>query len=999
MTDNLSWLCFAREKALSEVMSSQKEKVFPFLLGECSSAEDVLPLGASGLMEESDSLGKYSALGIPSLFHCLPALCNPSSGSSRHGMIPLAIVEESVFSVSASSAIHLVRQQFLSDGVKNEDEEEERFMYLPKNGAKSERREIRNRFDEVFTLRVSGEQDKKNFLCDVARQSCLAAVEAYLELIIQEAKKKVAYASGDDAKQQRVSPESTENKKKRRIFECSPSSSEQENWSSTGSSFPISSSRIYRDERSNGVMNVDDVLAFTDKKRKRKRDEMEHHKGRQHLCYSSKTSSPLINVHRLLIVVSCSAGSSQIFSLPSGLPSSSFREGQNPQHYGGATDEKCASNAFSFHRSFPSYPRHRSHQGLDSLCLFLSDLVALYQKTRVKLSTLQRFGSCCDSNKVGISGDYSSTFAPAQLVHRVHMAVLLIPQDDLYGITQLAQRLSPLFGSEYLIRCFDQSDLEVTVDAPLVGQNYCHKRRGSNKKIKPQKIKITYDSRLTHRMLVFWEPVRAAFSPSVLSGMGSGGKDTEPPLGGTGAITNDIDSLLLSESRFFFLRPNNLVLAWFLWHSFQLFPVLLFPSWFEFVQRLWAFRHSLDDIVCAFSSLLMPFYFSTESFSPRFISGNDQCEEAEVEKEKVALLLDALYAAASELSVKFLLSTELSAAPHSSLANFWELKKAKGVSSESHASLDKDDFTSDFSFFGSHVEVVFFMLLYEDLIYGRRSRLFHFPSIVRCLAAFSSAISKIDSCTVDQENVNISNIDHGRCLPTDDYALALKVLESGALPFLHRFTISLTSSSGFGEAQSSLLPQLTAAQHGSLAPSVLQKLQCAAIFCALPPFSSLEELNATLNHSYRPSCRGRLSSVDAPSLHHNLDFQRDPFLSPSSSMISTPFLPSLGSKALSVSPNNFFSPLVTDEARLLHLLTTHALKVLHPNATSSLSFSNERAKEGSLFVPLTELQWATSLTETSLISTLEVLRSSGLVIVSPRDVAARSTLVANPFLC
>lgn len=992
MTDTLSWLCFAREKALSEVMSSQKEKVFPFLLGECSSAEDVLPLRAKGRKEECDPFRNYSALDMPSLLQRLPAFCNPSSGSSRHGMIPLAIVEESVFSVSASSAIHLVKQQFLSEGENNG---EDRWLHLPRNGVENGCRRVRNRFDEVFTLQVSSEQGKKNLLSEVARQSCLSAIEAYLDIIIDEAKKKVICTSNDEVRQQRVPTESSENET-RRIFECSPSSSEQVNWSSTGSSFRVSSGRLNRGEFSNRDMNSN-IFAFTNRKRKRK--EMEHCMEEQHFCYSSNASLPLVKVHRLLILVSCSSGSSQSFSLSTGISSSSFREGRNAQHCGGAADEKYSSNTFSFHRSFPSYQRHHCHQGFDSVCVFLSDLVALYQKTRAKLSALQHFGSCCGSNKVGITRDHPTNFHPPQLIHRVHMAVLLIPQDDLYGITQLAQRLSPLFGSEYLIRCFDQTDLEVTVEAPQVWQNYFYRRKRSNNQTRPKKIRIPYDSSLTQLMLAFWEPVVAPFSPSECSEMASGGEDKDSPLGRTDTPANDIGFLLLSESRFFFLRPNNLVLAWFLWHSFQLFPVLLFPSWLEFVQRLWAFRHSLDDMVWAFSSLLMPFHFSTEGLPPHFLLGNDKCEEADVEKEKVALLLDALYATASELAIKFLLSTVLSTEPQLPFANFWEFKKSKAVASDKSNSSDKDDLSSDSFFFGSHVEVIFFMLLYEDLICGHRSRLLHFPRIVRCLAAFSSEMSKIDCCTADEDNIKITKRDRECCFQNNDYTLALNVLESGTLPFLHRSTVSLASSSGNGEPQTFLLPQLTAAQHGSLTPSVQQKLQCAAIFCALPPFPSLEELNAVLNHSHRSTCTEGLSLVGDSSPHFKSDVQCDFLVSPSTSLVYTPFLLSLGLQALSVSPNNFFSPLVTDEARLLHLLTTHALKVSHPNTSSFLSFSNESAKEASLFVPLSELQWATNLSDMSLISALEVLRTSGLVTLSPRDVAARSMLVTNPFFC
>lgn len=990
MSDTLSWLCFAREKALSEVICSQKESILPFLLGDAFSSHGYAASKTKRTeKKEQCCSGGRKNFENQFLCQCLPRFGTSSGGCSTHGMIPLAVVEESMFSVSSASAVHLLRQHFLPksvDGTENEEGknswkrgvdgvDSEHLEKIHPTDTRCDKKE--NRFDEMFTVNVNGGQDKKNFLTDVSRLACLSSLEEYIHDIVEEASKRVT-AIHDMTRRGGILSRTCYGSSNERSA-CN-TEQQQDGHVSEG----VRDSSIYKcfgyedaKGRKKNAVSEEEKLTRAKRnpyrKRRRDRDEWVENNEREDVCDCNLVHSiPHIKVHRLLIVISCSCFSQSAYSLLNG------GKGHLQHHHGGSAGGRFSITPSSLGRSLSSARQvNYHHQGGHPLYLFLSDLVALYNRTRIRLSTLAQLSDYwCD---MAMHTNRSCFLPNSQFIStrdRVQLAVLLIPKDDLYGIAKLAQCLSPLFGNEYLIRCFDKTCLQITAEVPLSLLNSSHKEIGKNATKNAKKIQIPYDGRLIHHIILLWEPGVVPISYSSLDNAGA-------PCTNFSDMTKSYDDmmrhLILSESRFFFLRPNNLVLAWFLWHSFQLFPVLLFPSWLESLERLWASRHVLDDVVHAMHSLLMPFQYSTERM-PSY-GQTKGVEMKEKEKESLTALLDALYATASHFSVQVIANIVRSS---SSASEFVKTSTNSEVKRDSSSASKGDIFglnstNKETFFFVSHIEAAFFLLLYEDLIYGRGSRLLGFPRIVQCLAAFSPGRLDKDFGSSYETPIKAKKENIEECTYRNLYTLASEVLSSGALPFLHRSSTSFcccSSSSKSEESRNFLLPQYITAQYGSLAPFVGQQLQRAAAFCASPPFSSLEQLHASLQYS--PSF---------PSL-------------PSTSLSTIPFLPLPWMQPSRMSPNNFFSPFITPEIRLLHLLTSHALKTLQPKSLSSSRRRHRAAansKASLLFVPLSQLQWAASLTDLSLISALEVLRSSGLIAVSPTEVAARSMLVVNPY--
>lgn len=992
MTDVLSWLYFAREKALSEVMSSQKERILPFLLGDTYVPEGFPESKKKTNRGDKNCSSKSSAGGPQSFSHWLPRLCTSSTGASMHGLIPLAIVEELMFSGSTTSVIPLLRKHFLTRsevrlvtkkstcGYKAEECVNANVNFQQEVEVEQERRR-KIHFDEMFTVHVNGGKQENNFLVDGSRQACLESLEEYLDVLIQKARNQMKYRA--PARESEVNLSSWHDHRSRNVRALGNHVylDKEENKRQKGSTF-YGSLKLGEHKASDPTGKKEDNGGNCNKmQRKRWRENAEEEaccNERENAVYDpSHTASHHIKVHRLLIVVCCSFCFPQSVSSSTGLPSSSFREVADyaTRYPNGANARYDAAPSTSLRRSLSSGRNRYYHLGSDPLYLVLSDLAALLNRTRAKLSTFSQLG--CPSSGRGTRMHRSKVphYSTPAKHYQVHFGVLLILEDDVYGIAKLAQRLNPLFGSEFLIRCFDRTCLEVTVESPLSCLRFSQERKQKkNDMLKARKIQVSYNTNFIHLILRIWEPEAIPF-PS-LAHEGTKDENTSSFVM-VDAYLQKVRLLVVADSRFFFLRPNNLVLAWFLWHSLQLFPVLLFPSWLESIQRLWASRHSLDDIVHAFHSLLMPFHFSTERCVSR--RGCPVYPIEVEEREKVAALLDALYAAASDLSMQLFSKTPF---PSCVPPEFLPIPSYSGMNHFSSSFLPQDypfqlnDTSQEPFFFTSHVEAVFFLLLYEDLIRCHCSRLLEFPRIVRCLAAFSPKHWRRDECFAIEEGLGAKSEykDDEKKL----YNIASEVLACGMLPFLHESSIAFSSSDSSGEPTPFLLPQYIMLQYGALAPSVVQQLQRAALFCALPPFFSLEQLHATLHYSPSDSSVPLFSSVS-----------------------SAPYLPLRKLQGAGISSNNFFHPLLPPEIRLLHLMTTHSLKMLYPKSSSSsprgVRRRNENVKEALLFVPLSRLQWASGLTDVSLLSALEVLRSSGLITISPSDVTARSTLVVNPY--
>lgn len=594
------------------------------------------------------------------------------------------------------------------------------------------------------------------------------------------------------------------------------------------------------------------------------------------------TSSRFPVIHRLLIVVSCASDACQSFSWST----VAANRGRGASSTGSAA--ASSANPRLAHRRQP-------RQNADILQLFIGDVVGLQQFARAQLNTLYRA--------------MPSVLSP---LHQVFLSIMLVPEDEVCEHAQLAQRLTLMFGRELIIRCFSHTQ------QPL-------------KKLSTDSLndRAHRDDRYTIEealhLLALWDPGAVYHHPKP-SKLPSQSSPTEIQ-----ASETAISRLLLSDSRFFFLRPDHLPLAWFLWNSLRIFPVLLAPTCLISLQRLWASRRRMDDVLYAFHTMLMPFALSSTdngAISSSFREGSQTHSlgtqrygddeggtgglNASTRKQTVKLL-NALFLSARELSVQCthrLKDTECSLEPGDS-----SVHHGRGVAS-------------------AHVEAVCFVLLYEDLISYRSARILRFPAL---LTALSHVYDDVVRC---QRSVNSG-------MKLSPHEKAQKLLSSLQLPLFSP------------AAPFSLSPHNASNWCGATPPSVRSEMHRVALLAVLPSQASLEQLY--------DSHGSVLSSASALSID----------------------------EAQHVSSNNFFGPLVPREARVLHYMTAYGSHVASAGEISAESSSRAHLRFLSSSVPLAHLQWAAQLSDAAIIRTLEVLRRSGLVTVNTTDITGRATLGAS----
>ncbi|CCW66662.1 unnamed protein product [Phytomonas sp. Hart1] len=197
--------------------------------------------------------------------------------------------------------------------------------------------------------------------------------------------------------------------------------------------------------------------------------------------------------------------------------------------------------------------------------------------------------------------DFSSlgTFHNIRLRRRgwgIHLALLLLPEDQLYGGALLERRLEEDVRHLYHVKLFTQHD-DYNVDE---NANQGESALGFN----PHRPSATF-ARI-HRLAMLWEPslLRPPSSTEAAPRANSDGDAVAFRM-------EDLERRLLRERRFFFLRPHNLPLCCFLREALRRFPLLVPSAVLRGWQRVWAVRHSLQDVVLGFHTILMPFAFSS----------------------------------------------------------------------------------------------------------------------------------------------------------------------------------------------------------------------------------------------------------------------------------------------------------------------------------------------------------------------------------------------------
>lgn len=1009
MSDTLSWLFFVHHRVLSELQSSQKRILGPFLRGEFDynnlsipglgndkSTDDSKPFNTSTnslshsthppRRVQSPQWEDHKSIAKLRRKPCFRAWC-----SSIHHLIPLAVVSDSIFSLSTSSARDLIRDHF-----QKRRRDENAFEEVdPSCGG----------FEEVFTLHLSGGSGNEA-ISDAARQACIASLKASVDRVVYKARKEChgLYRQPPRAGSQSVSI----------------------------SSFPLTQApdcqrwkRPREPAEERGCATVSTVGSPT--------------QGSEKVANPSPSTRPTrekrVKRHRFLIAVSCTMDASRSTI---SLFGPAFSSGGGAGRRGGA-GVGVPGSTLSSGAVTPGTPRRHSHsqRGVDLLHVFLADLAALYQRTRSTCTALSKLatGECTGPGEVPLR--YSRV-----KVHQIHFAVMLIPEDDACGSAKLAQSLSPLFGKEFLIRCFDREEVGVRAKAGgrqtrrAAGQpanvsesgeldsatqktaSEQTEGREEEEEEDDDEEEEPYALKAAHRVLRCWDPV----AESAMSRSRSREQSSDP-LGREWNEEQTLSSLLLSEGRYFFMRPTHLPLVWFLWHGLQLFPVLLPPTWLSALQRLWASRRRLEDVVYAFHSMLMPFTLShangghpmsnTTSSSLREASSSGGASHpprtglkklsARRKWQGATDLLNALYEAAEVMATQAQ-STEEHWKVHARM----EEGKGKGKqraplplpSSPPHFQPSVTEPSSSHRPH-RHLVAVFFSLLYEDLVHCRPSRLLRFPHVVQVLASLdggeetgeerldgterrSSGAMDADIYPSDKtarggsrkrRTDNPTELVEHPFPPEMALAKAKRVLSAFCLPFLL-------------EDPSPSLPPT--ARHGTSAPPVISELHRSALLSTLPPMASLEQIYGLVRYQPTP----------VPPQDEDEEEEEGSFHTPVASAGRTPhgiLLPNTLDQASGLSRNNFYGPFIPREVRVLHVLSAYAAQEQMSGGRQGRGGGGGGGSHVG-WVSLAHIQWAAQLSDTALLSTLEVLRAAGLITVNARELTARTNLLQAPGL-
>ncbi|CCW65277.1 unnamed protein product [Phytomonas sp. EM1] len=293
---------------------------------------------------------------------------------------------------------------------------------------------------------------------------------------------------------------------------------------------------------------------FSNFKAKRMREDAEHGDD-----FGSRraVSAERFTVRRLLVIIRCCTDNRATFS--------TTKSGRNQYR---------ARRKANGSENIEAARRHR--YGSDQLQLFLHDFAALGTFHNIRLRRRH---------------------------WRIHLALLLLPEDQLYGGTLLEQRLEEKVGHQYHVKLFTQNgDYDVDENG---GQNgFASFRKLSTPSSTLMRI---------HRLVSLWEPsllhrLPCAESTETTFTMNSGSD-------GTSFRMESLEGPLLQEKRYFFLRPHNLPLCCFLCEALRRFPMLVSSPVLRQWQRVWAVRHSLQDVVLSFHSILMPFAISSHWFA------------------------------------------------------------------------------------------------------------------------------------------------------------------------------------------------------------------------------------------------------------------------------------------------------------------------------------------------------------------------------------------------
>lgn len=358
-------------------------------------------------------------------------------------------------------------------------------------------------------------------------------------------------------------------------------------------------------------------------------------------------------VHRLLLIIRCCADNRPAIS-SSGPSSASASAG------GGAR-------------------RHRI--GRDTLHLCLHDVASLVQLYNVRLA----------ATKV-----------------EARVGVLLLPEDDHYGGELLNRQLQEELGGLYHVQTFMQGRNSGAV-APRQSTRYAGGHAASPAAVLQYRSSIVSSATALKSMTERGGGLRHALTPlSRACWLASLWGVLDPSIANCGDAAKQEAALLRSSSCFFF-RPGNAQLCVFLREALRRFPVLVPPAILAHWQSTWAARHSLQDVLVVFHSILCPFTMSTALHGSR-AAMTALAQRSLASQQDVVDLIDLLLDAAFRL-------VDGSCDDAATCATDGEQFIASA--SERHIA-----------------ESVIFMSLYEALALQRETLLFRIEEVVQLLAFF-----------------------------------------------------------------------------------------------------------------------------------------------------------------------------------------------------------------------------------------------------------------------
>ncbi|SCU71767.1 uncharacterized protein TEOVI_000334800 [Trypanosoma equiperdum] len=461
---------------------------------------------------------------------------------------------------------------------------------------------------------------------------------------------------------------------------------------------------------------------------------------------------------------------------------------------------------------------------------------------------------------------------------RIRFSVLLLPDDLAYGGALLEESLRGPMSCHYCVKLFQGS-----VDRMLHRRQDVDRGGGEENECVPflERLKLWLSAPMESRGV---EADGSCDGNSV-----NHGKNEQ----------ENAAKLQGSKPSLFFVRYENLPFCCFLREALRRFPVILPPLLLRQLQSLWAFRHQLSDVVVGLHSLLSPFALSSSvhatmseandvTTSPaNVVQGTSRgYHENMTQLSNSIELLNILFAAACEWADGHLLN-----------------------------------------------EAVAFAVLYEDLVFGRLTRLKRIPG----LTAYVERLSPKSVGPTDLSKALTS------CVPV---FVPNALTGSGAY-----IRDELSQEQQYVMRRPLSLPPIMAVPGAKV--SLATELLRSTLLAVLPPHDSLEEVQKAVRAF---PCAGGKCDEGTPSeaLRH-------------------------GDTYCGVAYNNFFSPLIPDSVRVLHLLTSHAM-----------ASSNVKQQ----FVPLSLIQRICQLSDESLIRSLVELQLTGMATVNMREFKARSSLLA-----